>query len=165
MGKDPAELEQNPMRPKGGCLPRIQETGRGEEGRGNSSYTHAASQDSLGLSPEQMEVGFPNRSHCDSPKAVTTLGPWVGGLQSSQKTNPAPGELRQTGLTLLVVPTRNRQWSYFLPVMKMVAAGRLQSMTQRKGCALPSRPSDCRVRSPDQFHSCLCKTSPDGLWT
>lgn len=111
MGRDPARPGAEPMKGQREELPSSPRNRQGE-GRGNSSYTHAASR-TVGLSPEQMEVGFPNQSHCNSPRQSP---PWAHGWEDCkavQKTN-LHRRLRQTGLTLLVAP-RNRQWSYFLP--------------------------------------------------
>ena len=79
-------LEQNPRRAKGRNYLQVQETGKGRRA-GKLFLYSCCQQDSLGLSPEQMKVGFPNQSPCNSPRRSP---PWAHGWEDCkavQKTN------------------------------------------------------------------------------
>lgn len=101
-GRDPARPGAEPMKGQREELPSSPRNRQGEEGRENLFPTLRCQQDSLGLSPEQMEVGFPNQSHCNSPAVTTPAHGWED-CKAVQKTN-LHRRLPETGLTLLVAP-------------------------------------------------------------
>lgn len=113
MGRDPARPGAEPLK---GQREGVTFNPRNRQGRRTGKlFLHSRCQrDSLGLSPEQMEVGFPNQSTVTA-QGSHHPGP-MGGRIAKQSGKPTcTGGFRETGLTLLRWrPLGNRQWSYFL---------------------------------------------------
>ena len=113
-GKGPSEAwSRTHEGPKGGVTFKSKKQAGGEQAGGELFLHSRCQRDSLGLSPEQMEVGFPNQSHCNSPRQSP---PWAHGWEDCktvQKTNLLRRLPRRLVSHSWWCP-RNRQWSYFL---------------------------------------------------